>query len=131
MLIGKFLHKVDEKGRTIIPQKFRDELGTSIVLAEEKNGSILVYSKEEYHRISDKLFEDPFPGKEQEEFRDSLFEESAECEIDKQGRILIPTSFREYAKVEKEVYIVGYMKNLKIWDKNTFDLKKSEKNKQN
>ena len=117
MLLGEYSHNVDEKGRVSVPSKFREDLGTSFIVTKGLDNCLFIYSKNEWSVFEEKLKSLPLTNKNARNFVRFFFSGATECELDKQGRINIPQNLREYANISKEVYIIGVMSRVEIWDK--------------
>ena len=107
MLIGEYHHTIDEKGRLIIPSKFRDEIGNSFVVTRGLDGCLFVYSLVEWEKIVSKLKVLPFTKKDARTFTRFFLAGAAVCEFDKQGRINLVNSLIEYAGLKKNVQSLG------------------------
>ena len=116
MFMGEYNHSIDQKGRLIVPSKFREQLGNEFVVTKGLDGCLFVYSNEEWQRIEEKFREIPLTTKDARKFS-RFFAGAATCEVDKQGRILLPSNLREYAAIEKEVVSVGVLSRVEIWSK--------------
>ena len=114
MLMGEYHHNIDEKGRLIIPAKFRDELGFKFVVTRGLEKCLYVYSYEEWNRIVDKLKTLPFTKKDTRTFMRYFFSGATECEFDSTGRINIASLLAEYANIEKECVIIGANDRIEI-----------------
>ena len=121
MFMGEYNHSVDAKGRLIVPAKFREQLGEEFVVTKGLDGCLFVYPQEEWKHIEDKFREVPLTTKDARKFSRFFFAGAASCEIDKQGRILIPGVLREYAGLEKDVVLVGVLSRIEIWDKHNWE----------
>ena len=121
MFMGEYEHSVDSKGRLIIPARFREELGESFVMTKGLDGCLFVYSAEEWHKLEGKIHETPMTTKDARKFMRFFFAGAATCEIDRQGRTLIPPSLRSYAKLSKDVVLAGVSTRIEIWDKKLWD----------
>ena len=117
MFRGEFSHSVDTKGRLIVPVKFRDVLGEGFVVTKGLDGCLFVYPDAEWKNIEEKFEKVPLTTKDARKFSRFFFGSAADCEIDKQGRILLPASLREYAGIQKEVVMVGVLNRIEIWSK--------------
>ncbi|MDI3310601.1 MAG: division/cell wall cluster transcriptional repressor MraZ [Thermoanaerobacterium sp.] len=117
MLMGQYEHTIDQKGRVFIPAKFRDELGYKFVLTRGLDNCLFAYSLSEWSNIEAKLKTLPLNRKDARAFTRFFLAGATECEIDKQGRVLIPNILREHAKIEKEVIIIGVSSRVEIWSK--------------
>ncbi|GEB76447.1 division/cell wall cluster transcriptional repressor MraZ [Sporolactobacillus inulinus] len=116
MFMGEFNHNIDTKGRLIIPAKFRDELGDSFVITRGLDQCLFVYPMNEWHRIEEKLKALPFTKKDARAFTRFFFSGASECALDKQGRVSIGNSLRDYAKLVKDCVVIGVSTRLEIWD---------------
>ena len=117
MFMGEYNHSVDAKGRMIVPSKFREQLGNEFVVTKGLDGCLFAYSHEEWQRIEDSLREKPLTSKDARKFMRFFFAGAANCELDKQGRALIPAKLREYAGLAKETVFVGVLSKIEIWSK--------------
>lgn len=117
LFYGEYQHSVDQKGRVIIPAKFREELGEKFILTKGLDNCLFVYSEEEWINLEAKLKSLPFTNKDVRAFTRFFFAGATECELDKQGRILIPQNLRDHAKLDKDIYIIGVSTRVEIWDK--------------
>lgn len=117
MFMGEYNHTIDAKGRLIVPSKFREQLGNEFVVTKGLDGCLFVYSNEEWKHIEEKFREIPLTTKDARKFSRFFFAGAASCEVDKQGRILLPANLREYAGIEKEVVSVGVLSRVEIWSK--------------
>lgn len=121
MFMGEYNHTIDAKGRLIVPSKFREQLGSEFVATKGLDGCLFVYPHEEWQRIEASFREKPLTSKDARKFMRFFFAGAASCEVDKQGRILIPTNLREYAGIEKDVVSVGVLSRVEIWSKERYD----------
>ena len=121
MFMGEYSQSIDEKGRLIIPSKFRFELGETFVLTRGLDGCLCVYPQAEWNILESKLRALPLTNKNARTITRFLVSGAATCELDKQGRILVPAALREYAGLEKEVVVTGNLERIEIWDKAKWD----------
>jgi MraZ protein len=121
MFMGEYSHSVDAKGRMIMPAKFREQLGDTFVVTKGVDGCLYVYSQEEWERIEAKFREVNLTTKDARKFMRFFFAGAATCEVDKQGRILIPGVLREFAGLDKDVVLVGVLTKIEIWDKERYE----------
>ncbi|MBE3592835.1 MAG: division/cell wall cluster transcriptional repressor MraZ [Thermoanaerobacter sp.] len=121
MLMGQYEHTIDSKGRVIIPAKFREELRDRFVLTKGLDNCLFVYSLDEWKNIEAKLKTLPLTKKDARAFTRFFLAGAVECEIDKQGRILIPANLREHAKIEKDVIFIGVSTRVEIWSKEVWE----------
>ena len=121
MLIGEYHHNIDEKGRLIIPSKFREEIGNSFVVTRGLDGCLFVYSLIEWEKIVAKLKKLPFTKKDARTFTRFFLASATATEFDKQGRINLVNSLIEYAGLKKECLIIGVNDRLEIWALDKFN----------
>jgi len=115
MFIGEHKHSLDIKGRVIIPAKFRELLGDRFVITKGLDNCLFAYPLEEWQSLAKKLNSLPLTDKDVRMFIRFFFAGAFECEIDKQGRALIPQNLREYAKLEKDIVVTGALSRIEIW----------------
>ena len=121
MFMGEFHHNIDEKGRLIIPSKFRNDLGKKFIITRGIEKCIFVYSLDEWNNIVNELNELPFTRKNARTFMRMLMSGATECELDNNGRINIPSPLIDYASIKKECTVVGVGDRLEIWSSEGFD----------
>ncbi|WP_141603409.1 division/cell wall cluster transcriptional repressor MraZ [Terrilactibacillus laevilacticus] len=115
MFMGEFQHNIDEKGRLIIPSKFREELGDRFVMTRGLDQCVFVYPQNEWKQIEKKLEALPFTKKDARAFTRFFFSGASECAFDKQGRATLTATLRDYAKLEKECTVIGVSNRIEIW----------------
>ena len=113
MVTGEYQHALDNKGRIFIPAKLRDELGTAAYVTLSMDRCLSVYSEESWNGLVEKVNALPFVR--QRKMR-PLFAHAVRCELDAQGRILLPQKLRAYAKLEKDVVVIGVSNRAEIWN---------------
>lgn len=121
MFMGEYSHTIDAKGRLIIPSKFRDKLGSDFVATKGLDGCLFVYPNEEWEKIEEKFRNIPLTTKDARKFSRFFFSGAAVCEVDKQGRILLPQVLREFADLQKEVVLAGVLSRIEIWSKDRWE----------
>ena len=112
-MTGEYRHSIDSKGRLFIPAKLRDELGDVFYLTLSMDNCLSIYSSQSWKEFSDKV--NAMSYIKQRKMR-PLFAYAAKCELDSQGRALIPAHLREYARLSKNVTVVGCNNHAEIWD---------------
>lgn len=115
MLMGEFHHNIDDKGRLIIPSKFRSELGEKFIVTRGIEKCLFVYSESEWDKIVGKLKSLPFTNSDARNFTRFFLSGASVCEFDRQGRINITSPLVNYAKLNKECVIIGANDRLEIW----------------
>ena len=121
MFMGEYSHNVDAKGRLIVPAKLREQLGNEFVVTKGLDPCLYVYPKEEWDKIEARFAEAPLTNRKARAFMRRFFAGAETMELDKQGRILLKSSFREYAGIKKEVVLLGVLTRVEIWGKETLD----------
>ena len=107
------------KGRVSIPSKFRDDLGGSFVLSRGLDDCLYMHSAAEWDNFKAEI--DGMHGKEGRIVKRFFYSGATECEIDSQGRVVVPPLFREFAGLSKEVVIVGVSTHAELWDKEKWE----------
>ncbi len=121
MFMGEYNHTIDAKGRLIVPSKFRDKLGEEFVVTKGLDDCLFVYPLDEWAHIEEAFRKVPLTNKKARDFVRFFFAGAASCEVDKQGRILLPPSLRAYAGLEKEIVSAGVLNRVEIWDKEKWE----------
>lgn len=121
MFTGEYRHSVDAKNRVSIPSKFREKLGDNFYITKGLDHCLFIFSMEEWTNFEEKLKALPLSNKKARAFARSFFAGAAECTLDKQGRILLPQSLRDYASIEREVYINGAGSRIEVWDQKAWE----------
>ncbi len=117
MFKGEYNHTIDTKGRVIVPAKFREVLGDSFVVTKGLDGCLYGFANSDWEAFEKKLAELPIANKNSRQFTRFFLAGAADCDIDKQGRILLPGVLREFAQLEKDVVLVGVSRRIEIWNK--------------
>ena len=110
-LTGQFEHSIDPKGRVIVPSKLREELGDSFVATLGMDGCLYLFSDEGWEKFTEQA----------RRTKRYFMANAASCDIDKQGRTLIPASLRELVGIDKETVFVGMIDKVELWSKERFD----------
>jgi len=126
MLIGEYEHTIDAKGRLSMPAKLRRDMGEAFIVTKGLDGCLFAFSQNEWTNFESKLKSLPLSDKNARNFVRFFLAGATECEIDKQGRFLIPSNLRETAKLEKEAVIIGVGTRLEIWNKDVWSSKDEE-----
>lgn len=121
MLLGEFHHNIDDKGRLVIPTKFREDLGQEFILTRGIEKCLYVYSKTEWEKLVGKLNTLPFTKKVTRTFTRFFYSGATACEFDKSGRMSITSPLVSYAGLDKECIIIGVNDHLEIWDSKAFE----------
>ena len=105
LLIGEYEHSLDTKGRLIMPAKLRQDIGEKFIITKGLDGCLFVFSQNEWLNFETKLKSLPLSDKNARNFVRFFLSGETECEIDKQGRFLIPSNLRQAAKLEKDAVL--------------------------
>ncbi len=115
MFIGEYQASIDEKGRISVPAKFRTELKKKVVVTRGLDNSLFLYSMDEWKKLAEKLSGLPIAKANTRAFSRLMLAGAMDCEIDKQGRIILPNYLKEFAKIGKKAIIAGLYNRIEIW----------------
>lgn len=116
MFLGTYAPKLDDKGRIILPAKFRDELASGLVLTRGQEHCVYVFSQREFESLHEKIRQAPVTSKQARDYL-RVFLSGASAEVpDKQNRVTIPTPLRSYAGLDRDLVVIGAGSRAEIWD---------------
>lgn len=121
MFIGEYHHTIDEKGRIIIPAKFREELGNNFIITRGIENCLFVYSEENWAKITNKLSSLPFTKKDARTFNRFFMSGATSVELDKQGRVNISKPLIDYANLLKDCVVIGTGDRLEVWSQESWE----------
>ncbi|GIP39669.1 transcriptional regulator MraZ [Paenibacillus sp. J31TS4] len=121
MFMGEHQHSIDDKGRMIIPAKFREDLGPRFVVTRGLDQCLFVYPMDEWKVLETKLKSLPLMKSDARAFTRFFFSGATECELDKQGRVNLPNNLVEHAKLTKECVVIGVSNRVEIWSKDVWE----------
>ncbi len=120
MLIGEYIHAIDEKNRVSLPAKFRKELGKKVIIAPGLDKCLFVFTLNEWEKVSERLSSSEtdlsFLSADKRSFNRFMFGRAAEAEVDSIGRILIPDFLKEKAELTDKAAVVGVKDRVEIWN---------------
>lgn len=118
MFLGQYQHSLDEKGRVILPAKFRGQLEDGAYMARGLDGCVCVYPTDEWERVSNNMRDLATRGTQERQAARSFFAGAAEVAPDRQGRVPVPVHLRDFAglSLEREVVVAGVLSRIEIWD---------------
>jgi MraZ protein len=127
VLLGTYSPRLDEKGRLILPAKYRDELAEGLVLTRGQERCIYVFSQKEFERVHEQMREAPISSRQSRDYL-RVFLSGASDEVpDKQGRVTIPQNLRKYAGLDRDLAVIGVGTRAEIWDAQAWEDYLSEK----
>jgi MraZ protein len=116
MFLGTYEPKLDDKGRIILPAKFRDELAGGMVMTRGQENCIYVFSTREFETVHEKIRQAPVTSKQARDYQ-RVFLSGASAETpDKQNRVTIPAPLRSYAGLDRDLVVIGVGSRAEIWD---------------
>ncbi len=121
MFIGEFQHNLDAKGRIIVPAKLRDELGASFVIAKGFDGCLDFWTLPAWEHRLQQIRQIPQTTSEARKFVRGLTAKATHVEVDKQGRVLVPSNLMSEAGLEKNCVIIGASDHVELWDQERWD----------
>lgn len=120
MFMGEYHHNIDEKGRIVVPGKFRED-NTKLIVTRGLEKCLYLYTESEWDKIVEKLNKLPFTKKDARTFMRSFFAGATACEFDRTGRINITSPLVSYAGLTKECVIIGVNDRIEIWDETLYN----------
>ena len=121
MFLGTYAPKLDEKGRIILPAKFRDELSTGVVMTRGQERCIYVFANREFEEMHEKIRQAPITSKQGRDYLRVLLSGASSETPDKQNRVTIPANLREYAGLDRELTVIGAGSRVEIWDSEAWE----------
>lgn len=121
MLLGTYFPKLDDKGRLILPARFREQVADGIVVTRTHDHALVLFPQAEFQRQTADLQKAPDTSKRVREYKRMIFGEASFEVPDRQGRITIPPRLRAYAGLDRDVVVVGGMDKAEIWDQARWD----------
>lgn len=126
---GTFEHSIDTKGRLIVPAQFRKNLGEQFVIAKSfADPCLVIYTQESWNSVVADLLSKPMNTAQMRAFKRKIFSSACDCEIDKQGRILIPAELRTFAGIDKDVVSLGVGDRIEVWSEASYNKAEEEFN---
>jgi len=116
MFLGEYFHSIDEKGRVAMPAKFREQVDKGAILTRGSDGSLTIYTVNEWDKLVDKLMKLPQSKTDVRNYARLVLAGAVEIKLDKQGRINIPKYLMEFAQISKKAVFVGLYDKVEIWD---------------
>lgn len=130
MFIGEYQATIDEKGRVSVPVKFRSALKSKIVVTRGLDSSLFLYTMDEWKKLASKLASLPISTANTRAFSRLMLAGAMDCDIDKQGRIILPAYLKDFAKITKKVIIAGLYNRIEIWSEELWEAYKKQTEQQ-
>ena len=121
MYFGSFTHNLDDKGRLMIPRKMREELGYKVYIMKGFDGSLSLYNEERYQKLVEEFSRLSFNQSKVRDYLRLQFASTYEMEVDKLGRVQIPTALLTKYNISKEVLVLGIGDHIEVWDKAKYE----------
>ena len=111
---GEYQHTLDAKGRLFIPAKLREQLGDSFVVTKGLDECLFLYPQKAWDELEQKIRQ--LPMSKSRGLQRFFLSSAADVTVDRQGRIVIPTTLRSYANLERDVVVFGVGERAELWD---------------
>jgi MraZ protein len=121
VFLGEYQHALDDKGRVVLPRKFRDELEKGCVITKGQEHCIYVFTMERWKEEMAKVAKLPRTDRRSRNFSRSFFAGASDQKLDRQGRVAIPENLRTFASLEKDVTVVGVADYIEIWSSSVWE----------
>jgi MraZ protein len=121
MLIGEYIHPLDDKNRLSLPSKFRKEMGKEIVVTPGLDNCLFIFTKKEWNAISQRLSEFSMLQQDNRSFHRYMFGGAQEASVDSSGRILVPDFLKSRAGLEGKVAVVGVQNRIELWNEEAWN----------
>ena len=120
MFLGEHQHTIDPKGRVVLPSRFRDDLAKGCFITKGQDRCLFVFTPQQWEQEVERIRALPRTDRRLRNYARVFFAGALDQKLDKQGRIQVPASLREYAGLEKDVFVVGVGERVEIWDASTW-----------
>ena len=121
MFMGTTYNSIDEKNRMIVPSRLRTELGNRCVVTRGLDTCLNIYTMTDWEKQMEKVAQLPESDPKVRAFIRHFCGNAVECELDKQGRIVIPQELRDYAQISRELVTLGAMAKIEVWSRSVWD----------
>jgi MraZ protein len=128
MLIGSFKNNIGDKNRVAFPVKFKNELGTSLIVTKGYENCLIIVDKSKFSGLMNSIKDVPFVNSGLRDTKRFLIGSAQEIELDKQGRFVIPPDLKKYASLGNECVFIGLVDWIELWDKSIWDKKEESIN---
>ncbi len=121
MFLGTHMQRLDDKGRLILPAKFREELANGLVLTRGQEHCLTLFSAREFESVHEQMRAAPMTSKDARDYLRVFLSGAAMEQPDKQGRITVPQILRQYASLDRDLAVIGMGNRAEIWDAPTWE----------
>ncbi len=121
VFLGTYTPRLDDKGRLILPAKFRDQLLDGLVITRGQERCLYLFPMQEFERMHEELRRAPLTRKEARDYLRVFLSGASDETPDKQGRITVPPMLRSYAGLDRDVAVIGAGSRVELWDLPTWD----------
>ena len=121
MYFGSFIHSLDDKGRLMIPRKMREELGSKVYIMKGFDGALSLYNRDGYQKLVEEFTHLSFNQQKVRDYLRQQFATTYEMDVDKLGRVQIPTALLTKYHISKEVLVLGIGDHIEVWDKTKYE----------
>jgi MraZ protein len=115
MFIGEYVTTIDAKGRIAVPAKFRSKLAGQLVITRGLDNALVIYTMPEWTKLAEKLAALPQAGSNTRAYSRLMLAGAVDCEIDAQGRIIVPTYLKEFASLSRKAVFAGLYNRIELW----------------
>lgn len=126
MFIGQYSNKIDDKGRLAIPSKFRADLVSGAVVTKGLDGCLFIYTPDQWNKLTERIDTLPLTAEKARAFSRHLLAGAMELELDKQGRVVLPSYLREFAQIASSVVVAGVSSRLEVWGEQAWNAYQSK-----
>jgi len=116
MFFGTHTPRLDDKGRIVLPAKFRDALVEGLVITRGQDRCLYVWPRADFEQMSARLSQTTGRGRDDRSYVRLLYSGASDEQPDKQGRVTVPPTLRDYARLERDCVVIGAMDKIEIWD---------------
>lgn len=128
MIIGSFKNNIGDKNRVAFPIKFKNELGSSLIVTKGYENCLIIVDKSKFSGLMNSIKDVPFVNSGLRDTKRFLIGSAQEIELDKQGRFVIPQDLKKYASLGNECVFIGLVDWIELWDKSIWDKKEESIN---
>ena len=121
MFMGTTYNSIDDKNRFIVPSRLRAELGNRCVMTKGLDTCLNIYTMTDWEKQMEKVAQLPESDPKVRAFIRHFCGNAVECELDKQGRIVIPQELKDYAQISRELVTLGAMSKIEVWSRSVWD----------